>query len=93
MSYRKSPLARKRVRANLERIRRWLTSPNRKPWTDTEDPNDVVTNKQLYRDTLKVTNESLAHLQDILKDLPDAAAERLAARMAEETKDALADSP
>jgi len=93
MSYRKSPLARRRVSANLERIRRWLTSPNRKPWTDTEDPNDVVTNKQLYRDTLRVTNETLAHLQDILRDLPDAAADRLAARMAEETKDALADSP
>lgn len=90
---RRSPLARKRVSANLERIRRWLTSPNRKPWTDTDDPNDVVTNKQLYRDTLRVTNETLAHLQDILKDLPDAAADRLAARMAEETKDALADSP
>jgi len=93
LSNRRSPLARRRVGANLERIRRWLTSPKRKPFTDTEDPNDVVTNKQLYRDTLKVTNETLAHLQDILKDLPDAAADSLAARMAEETKDALADSP
>jgi prefoldin subunit 5 len=93
LSYRKSPLARKRVTASLARIQSWLTSPKRKPFTENSDPNDVVSSKKLYQDTIKEAQAALTELRTILNDLPDAAADRLAARMAEETKDALADSP
>ena len=42
---------------------------------------------------MKQAQDALTQLRSILRDLPDLAAERLAARMAEETKNALADSP
>lgn len=92
-SGRRSTLARRRVSANLARIQRWLTSPKRKPFTENSDPDDVVSNKKLYQDTMKEAQAALAELRNILQDLPDTAADRLAARMATETKDALADSP
>src|SRR5437763_884758 len=93
LSYRKSPLARKRVTVSLARIQSWLASPKRKPFTENTDPNDVVSSKKLYQDTMKEAQAALIELRSLLNDLPDAAADRLAARMAEETKDALADSP
>jgi hypothetical protein len=92
-SGRKSPLARRRVAASLARIQRWLTSDKRKPFTENSDPNDVVSDKKLYQDTMKEAQGALTGLRSILNDLPDTAADRLAARMAEEAKDALADSP
>lgn len=90
---RRSLRARHRVSFSLARIQRWLSSPKRKPFTETSDPNDVVSNKKLYQDTMKEAQDALTQLRSILGTLPDTAAERLAARMAEETKNALADSP
>jgi hypothetical protein len=92
-SYRKSPRARQRVSASLARIQRWLASRNRKPFSEDKDPNDVVSDKKLYLETMTEAKDALAQLRNILHDLPDLAAERLAARMANETKNALADSP
>lgn len=92
-SERRSPRARQRVSASLARIQRWLSSRNRKPFTENSDPNDVVESKKLYQETMKEAQDALAQLRDLLQDLPDLAAERLAARMASETKNALADSP
>jgi hypothetical protein len=85
--------ARRMVKLKLTRIQRWLSSPKRKPFTENLDPNDVVSNKKLYQDTMKEAQDALTQLRSILDTLPDLAAERLAARMAEETKNALADSP
>src|SRR2546421_1243399 len=90
---RRSLRAKRRVKLSLARIQRWLSSPKRKPFTETSDPNDVVSNKKLYQDTMKGAQDALTELRSLLNDLPDTAADRLAARMAEETKDALADSP
>src|SRR5947209_3951998 len=90
---RHSVRARRRVNLSLARIQRWLSSPKRKPFTETSDPNDVVSNKKLYQDTMKEAQDALTQLRSILSTLPELAAERLAARMAEETKNALADSP
>ena len=42
---------------------------------------------------MKEAQDALTKLRSILGELPNLAAERLAARMAEETKNALADSP
>jgi hypothetical protein len=92
-SERKSPRARQRVNLSLARIQRWLNSPKRKPFAENSDPNDVVSNKKLYEQTMKDARETLAKLRNTLQDLPDLAAQRLAAQMAEETKNALADSP
>jgi hypothetical protein len=89
----KSTLARQRVSASLARIQRWLSARNRKPFTENKDQNDVVSDKKLYQETMKDAKDSLAQLRNILGDLPDLAAERLAARMVSETKNALADSP
>lgn len=92
-SDRKSPRARQRVSVSLARIQRWLSARNRKPYVENSDPNDVTSRKQLYRETMTEAKDTLAQLRNILRDLPDLAAERLAARMASETKNALADSP
>jgi hypothetical protein len=92
-SERSSPRAKRLVNASLAGIERWLSSPKRKPFTENTDPNDVVERKKLYLETMKEAREALANLRNILHDLPDLPAERLAARMAEETKNALADSP
>jgi hypothetical protein len=92
-SEKKSPRARQRVSASLARIQRWLSARNRKPFIEYSDPNDVTSNKQLYRETMTEARNALAKLRDLLRDLPDLAAERLATRMASETKNALADSP
>jgi hypothetical protein len=92
-SERKSPRARQHVNLSLARIQRWLDSPNRKPFAENEDPNDVVESKKLYEQTMKDARDALAQLRNTLQDLPDFAAQRLAAQMAEETKNALADSP
>jgi hypothetical protein len=92
-SERNSPRARRLVNASLARIQRWLSSPKRKPYTENRDPNDVVESKKLYVETMKEAQDALAQLRTILHDLPDLAAERLAARMASETKNALSDSP
>lgn len=90
---RRSPRAKRVVNTSLARIQRWLSSSKRKPYVENSDPNDVVESKKLYLETMKEAQEALAKLRDILHDLPDLAAERLVARMASETKNALADSP
>lgn len=90
---RKSPRTRQQIKASLARIQRWLNSPKRKPFAENSDPNDVVENKKLYDQTMKDARDTLAQLRTILQNLPDLAAQRLAAQMAEETKNALADSP
>lgn len=92
-SERKSVRARRRVSTSLASIQRWLSNPKRKPFAENSDPNDVVESKKLYRDTITEAKDALAKLRSILSDLPDMAAERLAAQMASETKNALADSP
>lgn len=93
MPDRKSPVAREKVKLSLAQIQRWLASAKRKPFTEDRDPNDVVSDRKLYQDTMKEAQAALNNLRDLLNNLPDAAAARLAARMAKETKDALADSP
>jgi hypothetical protein len=93
MSERRSPLARRKVNANLSKIQRWLASDKRKPFTEGSEPEDIARRKQSYQQTIKETQEALAKLRDLLRDLPDSAASRLAAKMASESKNALADTP
>ena len=94
MSDRRLARARRNANASLAKIERWLANGNhRKPFTEGSEPEDVAHRKQSYQETLKETQEALAKLRDILTDLPDAAAELLAAKMASEAKSALEDSP
>jgi hypothetical protein len=91
---RRSPRARRSVNASLARIQRWLQNGERRqPFTEGSEPEDITQRKQSYQETMKETQDALAKLRDILNVLPDAAAERLAAEMASEAKNALADSP
>jgi hypothetical protein len=90
---RRSPRARRRANAGLARIRRWLSAPDRKPFIEGSEPEQVEQSKKYYEETIKETQDALAKLRDLLKELPDAAAERLATKMATETQDALADTP
>ncbi|HEY0379881.1 MAG TPA: hypothetical protein VGC87_23390 [Pyrinomonadaceae bacterium] len=85
--------ARRRAEASLARIRRRLSAADRKPFTEGSEPEQVEQNKKYYEETIKETRDALAKLRDLLKELPDAAAARLAAKMASETQDALADTP
>lgn len=90
---RRSRRARRLVNTSLARIRRWLSAPDRKPFTEGSEPERVEQNKKYYEETVKETQDALAKLSDLLKELPDAAAARLAAKMAGETRNALADTP
>ena len=90
---RRSPRARRRVNASLARIQRWLSAPGRKPFTEGSEPEEVEQRKKYYRETIKETRDALAKLRDLLTELPDAAADRLAAKMASETRNALSDTP
>jgi hypothetical protein len=90
---RRSPRARRSVSASLARIEHWLASGDRKPFTEGSEPEDIAQRQQSYRETIKETRESLAKLRDILRALPDAAAARLASKMASEAKDAVSNSP
>jgi hypothetical protein len=93
MPDRKSPRARRNVNASLARIQRWMASGDRKPYTDGSEPEDVAQRQQGYREAIKESQDILAKLRDLLGALPDEAAARLAAEMASETKNALADAP
>jgi hypothetical protein len=89
---RRSPRARRLVNTSLARIQRWLSASSRKPFTEGSEPEQVSQNKKYYAETLQETQAILAKLRDLLKELPDVAAARLAAKMASETRDALADT-
>jgi hypothetical protein len=93
MPDRKSPRARRNVNASLAKIQGWLANSNRKPFTEGSEPEDVAQRRQSYQENIKETQAALAKLRDILRDMPDAAAERLATKMASEAKNALEDSP
>lgn len=93
MQDRRSPRARRNANASLAKIQRWLASNDRQPFTEGSEPEDIAQRKESYQETIKETREALAKLRDILSALPDAAAERLAKKMASEAKNALADSP
>ncbi|HUQ34474.1 MAG TPA: hypothetical protein VM095_20295 [Pyrinomonadaceae bacterium] len=93
LSERRSPLARRNVNASLSKIQRWLASNKRKPFTEGSEPEDIAQRKQSYQETIKETQDALSKLRDLLRDLPDLAASRLAAKMAAESKNALADTP
>ena len=90
---RKSARARQNVNASLARIQRLLANGDRQPYTDGSEPEDVAHRKQGYQEAIKETQDALAKLRDLLGQLPDAAASRLAAEMASETTSALADAP
>ncbi len=88
----RSPSARSSVNTSLATIQRWLSAPDRKPFTEGSEPERVERNKKDYAMTIEVTQAILARLRDLLKELPDEAAARLAEKMATETSDALSDT-
>lgn len=90
---RRSARARQQVNASISRIQRWLAANDRQPYTDGSEPEDIATRKQSYQESIKETRESLARLRDMLSQLPDVAASRLATEMLKETKSALTDAP
>jgi hypothetical protein len=90
---RKSVRARRNVNASLARIQNWLTNGNRKPFTEGSEPEDVTQRQQGYQEAIKEAQDALAKLRDLLSALPDVAASHLAAEMASEAKNALADTP
>ena len=93
MSERRVPRARRNVNASLSRIQTWLSSRKRKPFTEGSEPEEITQRKQSYQEAIKETQDALAKLRDILQDLPDVAASRLATKMASEARNALEDSP
>jgi hypothetical protein len=94
MSDQKSPRARRSANASVAKIQRWLANnDHRKPFTEGSEPEDVAQRQQSYQETMKETQDALAKLRDLLRDLPDAAAQQLATKMASEAKNALEDSP
>lgn len=90
---RRSARARQNVNASLARIERLLAAKDRQPYTDGSEPEVVTSRKQGYQESLKETEGTLARLRDLLGQLPDMAASRLATAMTKETKSALTDVP
>lgn len=94
MPERKSARARQKSNLSLAKIERLLSdSRARQPFSEDVEPSDLAESKKHYQESMKETQDALAKLRDLLRDLPDAAAERLAAKMAGEAKNALEDSP
>ena len=93
MPERRSPRARRAANIYLARIDRILSARARQPFTDGIEPSEVAEQKKLYQETMKETRESVAHLKEIIRALPDTAALHFAANMATETRNALEDSP
>lgn len=94
MPERRLPRARRNANASLARIERWLANTKRRqPFTEGSEPEDIAQRKQSYQEIMKETRDALGALREILTALPDAAAERLAVKMAAEAKGALADTP
>ncbi len=89
---RQSPSERRSVDTSLASIQRWLSAPDRKPFTEGSEPEQVEQKKKDYAVTIEATQAILARLRGLLKELPDDAAARLAAKMASETSDALSDT-
>ncbi len=89
---RRLPRARRNVNASLAKIDGWLgKGDSRKPFTEGSEPEEITQRNQSYQEALRETREALAKLRDILGAMPDAAAERLALKMADEAKAALED--
>jgi hypothetical protein len=78
------PASRRRASAQIAKarrlLRRWSRIPNMKDYS-WDSPEEM--GKQ-YRKSFKETQDAVARLQLIVRDLPDAAAERLAKRTADE---------
>jgi hypothetical protein len=84
------PRARRNVNASLTKIQRLLEDTKiRQPFTEGSEPDEVAQRNQTYQENIKETRDALANLRVILSALPDATAERLALKMAEEAKSAL----
>ena len=89
---RKAPRARQRANASLARIQRWLSARDREPFTEGSEPDQIAESRRQYQETMKDTRDALSQLQNIIRALPDAVAERLAAEMEKETRNALVDT-
>ena len=90
---RRSMRARRSVTSSLARIQRWLSSGDRKPFTEASERDEVADKVKYYRESMQATKNALSKLREILRTLPDVAGERLATAMAAEAKSALTDTP
>lgn len=88
---RKSARSRRSANASILRIRRLLSSGDRKPFMEWVEPERASETMRQYRESLKEAREALSRLQSLLRSLPDGVAERLASEMRKETVNALAE--
>lgn len=86
---RRRPWARQTAGAYLSKVQRMLSAPARKPFIEGMEPGDSAERLKIYQETLQEARESLAKLRVIVNGLPDAAALRVAEKMAREARNAL----
>lgn len=81
---RKQPLLRRRANTSIRRARALLARWTRTPKLEFASPEELKSQRAVYRESLAEARAASAQLQSLINALPDAAAERTAKRMADE---------
>lgn len=88
---RKQPVLRRRASASVRRAQALLARSSRTPKLEFASGAELADQRKLYQDSVKEAREASAQLQSLIGTLPDAAAERVAKRMADELDAALSE--
>lgn len=81
---RRQPAARRRANSSLSKAKRLIADWSRMPKIEVYGDDSLADKQKFYRDSLKELKDAAARLQILIRDLPDAAAERAAARLVAE---------
>ena len=78
------PVARRRANASLAKAKKHLVAWSRIPKIEVYGDESLADKQKQYRDSLKQAQGAAARLQIMIRDMPDAAAQRAAARLVTE---------
>lgn len=79
-----NPIARRRANVSIRRAQALLTRWSRTPKLESTDGAELANQQQLYQESVGEARAASKQLQSLIGALPDAAAERVAKRMADE---------
>jgi hypothetical protein len=81
---RRQPAARRRANASLAKAKKLIADWSRMPKIEVYGDDSLADKQKIYRDSLKELKGAAARLQTMIRDLPDAAAQRAAAHLVSE---------
>lgn len=80
----RQPAARRRANASLAKAKRLIADWSRMPKIEVYGDDSIADKQKIYRDLLKELKDAAARLLAMIRDLPDAAAQRAAAQLVSE---------